>query len=66
MTPFLHPCIEPGCRAPAPFGEGVSLLRGETGTWRCARAQRQHEALQIAQARKPPPPPRAPDQGRLL
>lgn len=34
--PFVHPCDE--CGDPnAPFGEGVSLLKGITGVWLCSR-----------------------------
>lgn len=42
--PFLHPCVEPGCTEEGCIGEGVSLRKGQTGTWRCARHDREHRA----------------------
>jgi hypothetical protein len=32
---FMHPCYVEGCEASAPFGFGVSLLRGRPGRWAC-------------------------------
>jgi hypothetical protein len=47
-APLLHPCREPGCTEEGSFGEGVDLLKGQPGTWRCHRHEREHRVRQAA------------------
>jgi hypothetical protein len=42
---FIHPCFVDGCEEVAPFGFGVSILKGDTGFWACAIHRADAEAL---------------------
>jgi hypothetical protein len=58
-TAFIHPCGV--CGEPnAPFGFGVSLLKGRPGTWRCAAHRDdvlQTEPVKQAPKKNPAPEP---------